>query len=96
MLRTAAIASLVTLVATFAVAANQPAISTVTLTISGMHCESCASGISAMLKRTDGVVKADVSYDDRQAIVQYDGAKTSAARIIEAIQKLGYKASVKK
>src|SRR5438105_3488994 len=54
--------------------------STVTLTISGMYCESCASGIVAMLKRTEGVVKADVSYEERRARVDYDATKTSPAK----------------
>jgi mercuric ion binding protein len=73
---------------------QQPA--KVTLTISGMHCESCATGIAAMLKRTDGVVKADVSYEERRASVDYDATKTSPEKIIETIEKLGYKAVVKK
>ena len=77
-----------------AAADQQPA--TVTLTISGMHCESCATGITAMLMRTDGVVKADVSYEERRAVVDYDAAKTSPGKIVEAIDKLGYKAKVKK
>ena len=73
---------------------QQPA--RVTLSLSGMHCESCAAGIAAMLKRTDGVMKADVSYDERRANVDYDAAKTSPEKIVEAIEKLGYKAVIKK
>lgn len=68
---------------------------TVVLTISGMHCDGCASGISAILKRTEGVQKADVSFEEQRATVDYDPAKTSPEKIIEAVEKLGYKASVK-
>lgn len=75
-------------------AADQPA--TVTFTISGMHCESCATGIAAMLKRTEGVEKVDVSYEERLATVEYDAKRTSPEKIVEAIEKLGYKAAVKK
>lgn len=69
---------------------------TVTLSVSGMYCESCATGITAVLKRTEGVVKADVSYDERRATVKYMPAKTSPRKIIEAVEKMGYKAAVRK
>ena len=69
---------------------------TVVLTVSGMHCGSCAEGIEAMLKRTNGVVKADVSYELREASVAFDPAKASPAKIAAAIEKMGYKAAVKK
>lgn len=85
---------LVLVALSLAAADQKPA--TVTLTIAGMHCEGCASGITAMLKRTDGVVKADVSYEERRATVDYDAAKTSPEKIIAAIGKLGYKAAIKK
>lgn len=78
-----------------AVAAEPSSPSRVTLTISGMHCEGCASGISAMLKRTEGVVKADVSYDTREATIDYDATKTAPAKLIAVIEKMGYKAAVK-
>ena len=81
-------------VASLATAEPQPA--TVTLAISGMHCEGCASGITAILKRTDGVVKADVSYEEKRAVVEYDAAKTAPDKIVAAIEKLGYKATIKK
>src|SRR6266498_6071026 len=84
------------LLVTGSLAAAEQRPETVTLTISGMHCESCATGIVAMLKRTDGVVKADVSYEERRASVTYDATKTSPEKIVEAIEKLGYKAAVKK
>ena len=69
---------------------------TVVMSVSGMHCSSCAEGITAMLKRTDGVLKTEVSYEERQATVDYDEAKTSPEKIITAIEKMGYKARIKK
>lgn len=64
--------------------------------ITGMHCESCATGITAMLKRTEGVVKVNVSYETREARVAYDAAKTSPEKIIESVEKMGYKAARQK
>ncbi len=67
----------------------------VLIAIEGMSCTSCASGIKAMLKRTPGVISAEVSYERREAIVDYDADKTSREKIVEAVTKLGYKDTVK-
>jgi copper chaperone CopZ len=67
----------------------------VTVAIEGMHCGNCASGIKAMLKRTAGVVSADVSYERKEAVVEYDPSRTTREKIVEAINNMGYKASVK-
>lgn len=67
----------------------------VLIAIDGMHCTSCANGIKAMLKRTPGVIAADVSYERREADVEYDSSRTSPEKIVEAISNMGYKASVK-
>ncbi len=69
---------------------------TLVLDIKGMHCAGCASGIEAMLKRVEGVSKADVSYHGAQARVAYDAAKTTPQKIIETIETMGYKATVRK
>lgn len=82
-----------TLLAAGAQVAETP--SKVQLTISGMHCGSCADGIQAMLKRTEGVLAAEVNYENREAVVEYDPTKTSPEKIVAAVEKLGYKAAVK-
>lgn len=64
--------------------------------VTGMHCSSCAEGIEAMVKRVDGVVRVEASYENHEAIVTFDPAKTSEKKIAEAIEKLGYKATPKK
>ena len=67
----------------------------VVLTISGMYCQGCATGIQAMLERTDGVIRADVSYDDRRATIEYNPDRTTPAKIISTVRKMGYKTSIK-
>lgn len=67
----------------------------VNLAVEGMSCTSCASGVKAMLKRTPGVISAEVSYEKKEAVVDYDTEKTTREKIMEAINKLGYKASIK-
>ncbi|MDQ3666884.1 MAG: cation transporter [Acidobacteriota bacterium] len=67
----------------------------VVIAIEGMHCGGCASGVKAMLKRTAGVVSADVSFEQKEAKVEFDSSATSREKIVEAINNMGYKASVK-
>ena len=80
---------------TFALTSAQPSTERVVLAVGGMYCDSCAAGIKAMLKRTPGVISADVSYARKEAVVDYDQEKTSPDKIVEAINNLGYKASIK-
>ena len=87
---------LLLLVPTIAQAAKAAEPKSVTVTIKGMYCASCADGIRAMLKRTPGVTRSSVSYAARVARVDYDGGKTSPAKIVDAIEKLGYQASIRK
>lgn len=79
-----------------AAASTLAAASQLSLEISGMHCGGCATGIRAMLVRTEGVLKAEVSYEERLAQIDYDAAKTSPEKIVAAVEKMGYKARVKK
>lgn len=74
---------------------SQPYTERAVFTVEGMHCDSCAAGVKAMLKRTPGVISADVSYAKKEAVVDYDQQKTTPEKIIDAINKLGYKASLK-
>ena len=67
----------------------------VVIAIEGMHCGGCASGVKAMLKRTPGVVSADVSFEQKEAKVEFDSSATSREKIVEAINNMGYKASLK-
>ena len=67
----------------------------VTIAVEGMYCHACAAGIKAMLKRTPGVISADVSYARKEALVEYNPEKITPERIVEVISNLGYKASVK-
>ena len=67
----------------------------VTIAIEGMHCGSCASGIKAMLKRTAGVISTEVSYERKEAVVEYEPGRVTREKIVEVIANMGYKANVK-
>lgn len=58
--------------------------------ITGMHCDSCAADIRETLEETAGVERVDVSYEDKQAIINYDENVTQPQTFIKKIQDLGY------
>lgn len=63
--------------------------------VSGWTCASCASATRIALKKLDGVQDVKTDPDKKEAVVTYDDAKVSPERMIQAIAKLGYKATPK-
>lgn len=68
---------------------------TTTLKIEGMTCGGCVPAVKLQLKRTEGVVAYEVSFEKGEAVVRYDPAKTTPAKIAESVTKTGYTATVK-
>jgi copper chaperone CopZ len=67
----------------------------VRLAIKGMTCGSCATTARIALERSEGVYRAQVSYDSASAVVDYEPEKTSPSRFIANLKKLtGYEAAV--
>ena len=66
----------------------------VNLSLSGMHCTSCASLIEKALKKVDGVKEAHVNFAAEKASVIFDENSSSTDDLIYAIEKAGYKALV--
>lgn len=62
------------------------------LTISGMHCLSCAKIIESTLEEKEGVSSISVNYDLRKAFLELDQQKTNLDEIKSEIKTLGYKA----
>lgn len=65
------------------------------LTVEGLYCTSCERTVAAMLTRTPGVVRAQVSAKRGEAVVLYDPARTSAPKLVAVLQRLGYRAAAK-
>jgi copper chaperone CopZ len=67
----------------------------VALHVEGMTCGGCAISTRVVLKRLDGVRTAEVSYEDRRALVTYDRSRVTPQQMIAALkEKLGYTARV--
>lgn len=60
------------------------------LTISGMHCASCAGNVERALKKIKGVENVSVSVLLNKANVEYEG-KISEEDLRKAVASTGYK-----
>ena len=67
---------------------------TITLSLNGMWCSSCAWLVSEQLKRTKGVVNAETSFIQGQTNITFDGAITNPKTLKKRIRSLGYRATL--
>jgi len=66
----------------------------VILTLGGMWCSSCAWLVSENLKRTKGVVNAEVSFIQQQANITFDSTITNYKLLKRRVRSLGYQATL--
>ncbi|MBN8888478.1 MAG: mercury resistance system periplasmic binding protein MerP [Rudaea sp.] len=67
---------------------------TVTLSVPGMDCPACPITIKKALVAVPGVSQAEVRFDNKQAVVTFDDAKATQARLIQATTDAGYPSKV--
>jgi len=67
--------------------------SRVAISISGMHCSSCAGLIEKSLKKINGIKQVNVNFASEKSLVVFDKNIVDLAGIIQAIKKAGYNAS---
>ncbi|OGA53268.1 MAG: mercuric transport protein periplasmic component [Betaproteobacteria bacterium RIFCSPLOWO2_12_FULL_63_13] len=67
---------------------------TVTLTVSNMTCVTCPLTVKMALTKVEGVSKAAVDFDKKEAVVTFDDAKTNAAALVKATTDAGYPSAV--
>jgi len=63
------------------------------LTIEGMHCGACATGIQMLTSQMEGVSSVFVDYTSKKGTFEFDPSKVSLDAIKKSIAELGYKAS---
>jgi copper chaperone CopZ len=63
----------------------------VTLAVEGMHCDGCAGKLRARLATLPGVHKVAVSFAERQARILYDRRATEEGRLVDEIEKSGFR-----
>lgn len=67
---------------------------TVVLHVEGMTCPSCKVAVRTALSRLDGVKDAKVDVAAKSATVAFDPAKVTPAQLADAVNRLGYQASL--
>ena len=60
------------------------------LTISGMHCASCASNVERSLKKVNGVKSANVSLMTNKGFIEAEDS-VSDEELKKAVARAGYK-----
>ena len=65
-------------------------IQTAEFTIKGMSCTGCEEEVKHELNKLNGIIKADVSYSNRNALIKFNNSKTDIPAIEKAINITGY------
>ncbi|MBK7025390.1 MAG: heavy-metal-associated domain-containing protein [Sulfuritalea sp.] len=65
---------------------------TTTIKVDGMSCGGCVKSVTGVLTALDGVAKADVSLEQKQAVVEFDAAKVTRDQLKAAIEDAGFDA----
>ena len=68
--------------------------STADLAVTGMTCAACQANVQRALSRQPGVRTAAVNLMTGQARVTFDPSLVSSARLIDAVEAIGYSASL--
>jgi len=65
---------------------------TTTIKVGGMSCGGCVKSVTGVLMALDGVAKAEVSLEQKQAVVEFDATKVSRDQIKAVIEDAGFEA----
>lgn len=71
------------------------AVQTVTLSVPGMNCPVCPITVKKALEKVDGVKKANVSLEQREAKITFDDAITTPDKLMQATTDAGYPSTLK-
>ncbi len=62
----------------------------ITLAITGMTCASCSARVEKALRKTPGVLSAEVNLASEQALVRYVPGMVDRADLVKAVEQAGY------
>jgi copper chaperone len=66
---------------------------TTTIKVDGMSCGGCVKSVTGVLTALDGVAKAEVSLEQKQAVVEFDAGKVTRDQLKVVIEDAGFDAS---
>jgi copper chaperone len=58
-----------------------------------MSCGGCVKSVTGVLTALDGVAKAEVSLEQKQAVVEFDAGKVSRDQLKAVIEDAGFDAA---
>ena len=65
---------------------------TTTIKVDGMSCGGCVKSVTGVLTALDGVAKAEVSLEQKRAVVEFDAAKVTRDQLKVVIEDAGFDA----
>ena len=65
---------------------------TTTIKVDGMSCGGCVKSVTGVLTALDGVAKAEVSLEQKQAVVEFDAGKVTRDQLMAVIGDAGFDA----
>lgn len=71
-----------------------PTISTAALTVDGMTCASCSLAVRTALGRLDGIRDVRVNVGAKRTVIEYEPARVTPQQLVDAVNRLGYRASL--
>ncbi len=63
-------------------------------TVEGMSCVNCVAAVEKTVKELDGLCEVDVNLLSKSMVCEFDGSALSSKKIINAVNKAGYKCSL--
>jgi copper chaperone CopZ len=78
------------------IAVEKSDIRTTEFKISGMTCAGCEKHVNHEINKLNGIVNSKASYENGNAIIEFDRTKTNQTEIEKAINSTGYKVTEKK
>jgi copper chaperone len=81
----------VLIVLSLGAASVSAATKTARIRVEGMHCKMCSASVAKALRATAGVEQVEVSFEKGVAVIRYDDAKVTEAKLREVINSTGYK-----
>jgi copper chaperone CopZ len=71
-------------------------IKTTEFKISGMTCAGCEEHVNHEVNKLNGIINSKASYENGNAIIEFDRTKSNEMEIEKAINSMGYKVTDKK
>jgi len=79
----------------FSAAVSLASTKTATFAVKGWTCGSCAASTRIALKKLEGIEDVKTDVDKGEVVVTFDDTKTAPDKMVQAIERLGYKATAK-